>query len=135
MYASSMHGKTGRSGDWPSANQAFGPVGAGECRTPDMHDSRKSDWGIVSVKRANSSETAKVFNLIDRPTTGGVRGEKALGQGEFQASARDRHTEVGSSDECLVWDTRDSSSASAFDPRQEPGAVIPHAGICAGGAG
>jgi len=26
-------------------------------------------------------------------------------------------------------------SASAFDPRQEPGAVVPHAGICAGGAG
>ena len=27
------------------------------------------------------------------------------------------------------------TSASASDPRQEPGAVIPHAGICAGGAG
>ena len=25
--------------------------------------------------------------------------------------------------------------AYAFDPRQEPSAVIPHAGICAGGAG
>jgi hypothetical protein len=24
---------------------------------------------------------------------------------------------------------------AAFDPRQEPGAVVPHAGICAGGAG
>ena len=27
------------------------------------------------------------------------------------------------------------TSASASDPRQEPGAVVPHAGICAGGAG
>ena len=27
------------------------------------------------------------------------------------------------------------ASASASDPRQEPGAVVPHAGICAGGAG
>ncbi len=26
-------------------------------------------------------------------------------------------------------------NASAFDPRQEPGAVVPLAGICAGGTG
>ena len=30
---------------------------------------------------------------------------------------------------------RQALCACAFDPRQEPGAVVPHAGICAGGAG
>jgi len=27
------------------------------------------------------------------------------------------------------------ATPTRYDPRQEPGAVVPHAGICAGGAG
>jgi len=72
-----------------------------------------------------------VLNPINGPTTSGVRGEKALGQGKSCAGDRDRH---GSSVEWPEQGTR-GSSASASDLRQEPGAVIPHAGICAGGAG
>jgi len=36
-----------------------------------------------------------------------------------------------------LMDVIASSAAKAkrSDPRQEPGAVVPHAGICAGGAG
>ena len=34
----------------------------------------------------------------------------------------------------LFWGAGGSINASAFDLRQEPGAVVPHAGICPGGA-
>ncbi len=44
--------ETGRSQEWPFAYRA-GPVGEGIVRTSDMHALGKSDWGIVSMKRAN----------------------------------------------------------------------------------
>jgi hypothetical protein len=56
------------------------------------------------------------------------------------SDGRDRHTGAGSNVDRTEQGTRSSeegprSNVSASDLRQEPGAVVPHAGICAGGAG
>ena len=55
----------------------IGLVEEGLGRTIDIHVLGKSDWDIVSVKRANKGAQPE-----EGPTTGGVRGEKVLGQGE-----------------------------------------------------
>ncbi len=51
MYASSLYGNR----EIPRVANSFivGPVGEGMSRTSDMNALGKSDWGIVSVKRAN----------------------------------------------------------------------------------
>ena len=52
MYASSMHGNREIRG-LSDRHPAVGPVGEGQCRTPDMYAPRKSDGDVVSMKRAN----------------------------------------------------------------------------------
>ena len=52
MYASSMHGNREIRGS-VDRHPAVGPVGAGEGRTPDVYDPRKSDGDVVSMKRTN----------------------------------------------------------------------------------
>ena len=130
MYASSMHGNRELRG--LADRLSCGRSGRGR-PVPNTRYARSPEVGRRrSIDEANEQ---RCTTRKKRPTTGGARGEKVSGQGNSCAGDRDRHTGVGSSVEWPEQGTRGSSIASASDLRQEPGAVIPHAGICAGGAG
>jgi hypothetical protein len=104
----------------------YGQVRTGNPRdTPVMNGGRESDRFIVPMKPSNKGcpvgpaeevegrERAK-GNLVEYPR-GRTQGRETLSQ------AHD-------------W-VRQALCACACDPRQEPGAGKPHAGICAGGVG
>jgi hypothetical protein len=58
MYANSLYGNREIRG-LTDCYPAVGPVGAGEGRNTDMYDPRKSDEGIVSMKRTNKGVQPK----------------------------------------------------------------------------
>ena len=67
--------------------------------------------------------------------TGGEGGRKGAGQGERGPAYQGPDAEPDAPcHRCSTTYGRRSAPAR-HDPRQEPGAVVPHAGICAGGAG
>ena len=107
-----------------------GPVGEGIVRTSDMYALGKSDWGIISVKRANKGAQPEMGQppaefVEKRPWAKGNPGQTAVTDTQRSGAALSRLGRVRET----------ATTVSASDPRQEPGAVIPHAGICAGGAG
>ena len=68
--------------------------------------------------------------------TGGGGGEKGAGQGERGPAYQEPDAEPGSScHTCSTAYGRYLRMPTRYHLRQEPGAVVPHAGICAGGAG
>ena len=72
---------------------------------------------------------------------GGGCGGKAAGRGEgklrrmLRTLSRTRHVTEAASLRAGVQGPFRPRTSVAFDPRQEPGAGKPHAGICGGGAG
>ena len=66
--------------------------------------------------------------------TGGEGGGKGAGQGERGGVNQEPDTAPGSPVTCAQPRTAGTCGCLHVDPRQEPGAVVPHAGICAGGA-
>ena len=72
---------------------------------------------------------------------GGGCGGKAAGRGEgklrhmLRTLCRTRHVTEAASLRAGVQGPSRPRTPVAFDPRQEPGAGKPHAGICGGGAG
>ena len=90
------------------------------------------------VGRLRTTEEAP--NKADRVGGGGCGG-KAAGRGEgklrrmFRTLSRTRHVTEAASLRAGVQGPSRPRTPVAFDPRQEPGAGKPHAGICGGGAG
>jgi hypothetical protein len=106
------------------------------CRdTTAMHGWGKSDRPIVPVKPANKGRPAPL---------GGAGGGRGLGQRECLTAKQVDRTQCRIGTGLPVPKTCPMSRRAAHvtatrrgasDPRQEPGAVVPHAGIRAGGGG
>ncbi len=121
MYANSLHGNRdipGATACYPQSVRSRKACG----RNLDMHVTGKSDEGVVSMKRANKGAQ---LGYSSQPTTGGVRGEKALGQGEFIASGRDWHTEAKSSVDRVAMNARVCKMELVVSrPRQRRGLLM-----------
>ena len=91
-----------------------------------MHGCRESDSPIVSAKLPNKGAGAP------GPAEGVER--RGLAKGNLVEHHRGRTQSRETLPQAHDW-VRQACYACASDPRQEPGAVVPHAGICAGGAG
>jgi len=94
------------------------------CRTPEMNGCGKSDSPIVPAKPPNKAARA-VAEVVE---------ERGLGEGNTVSKTRPGHragigasTCAGSCAPGRAWPN------PTLDPSQEPSAVVPHAGICAGG--
>jgi hypothetical protein len=101
-----------------------GPHGESYGSTAVMHDDGKSDKPIVPKKGANNErgQPRSAERREGRGLAKGNPGEQTRfwTQGQFHLQhALDR--------------IRTAPMLMRHDPRQEPGAVVPHAGICAGG--
>jgi RNA-directed DNA polymerase len=94
--------------------------------TTVMDGCRESDSFIVPRKPSNKGRP---------PGTGGEGGGKGAGQGERGGVNQEPDTAPGSPVTCAQPRTAGTFGCLHVDPRQEPGAVVPHAGICAGGIG
>jgi hypothetical protein len=124
-----------------------------------MHDGGESDSSIVPVKRSNKAEACAMIVGEGNPYTGTqvetpetAKGEPKVGiQGDAEATevVEGRGLAKGNLVEqsrgrtqCRVTLSHEldrvrqvAATLVRHYPRQEPGAVIPHAGIRAGGAG
>ncbi len=106
----------------------FGPVQEGESRTLNMDAGEKSDWAIVPRKRPNKGRQllAEVVEGRARPKGNGHQAAAVRTQSRGTASIR------------LAAVRRVASASKPLtirrqNPREEPGALAAHAGICAGG--
>ncbi len=89
------------------ARTCAGPAREGRSRTPSMYADEKSDEVVVPRKRSNKGRQLPAEVVEGRASIGGC------------APVRMRVQTV---------------CRPTFDPREEPGALAAHAGICAGGA-
>ena len=110
------------------ARTRAGPAREGKCRTPSMYADEKSDEAVVPRKRPNNGR-----QLLAEVVEG------SLTQGKQPTGGRGSDTEPryhvdsigGCAPDCMRVQSR---VPPTFDPREEPGALAAHAGICAGGA-
>ena len=125
------------------------PSDAGSC--PTMRPGRRSPGKRLAGKRHEPFERAdggratspNLFRLYTEEAceqrspqgTGGAGGGKGAGQGERGGGNQEPDTAPGSPVTCAQPRTAGTCGCLHVDPRQEPGAVVPHAGIRAGGAG
>ena len=101
-----------------------GPHGESYGSTTVMHDDGKSDKPVVPRKDAN--------NGGGNPPRRSAWREGALAKGN--PGEQSRFWTQGQFDLQHALDPiRRAAMPMRHDPRQEPGAVVPHAGICAGG--
>ena len=100
-----------------------------------MHEPGKSDRPVVPVKPANKGR---------REPVGGAGGGKGPGQGERLTAKQVDRTQCRVGTGLPIPKTCSTNRRAAHmtmlrrvasDPRQEPGAIAPHAGIRAGGGG
>ena len=98
---------------------------------PMGHD---RDGRVQGVGPLHSTEEA--FEQGSPHGTGGEGGGKGAGQGERGPADQGPDTVPGSPcHRCSTAYGRHLRVPARYHPRQEPGAVVPHAGIGAGGAG
>ena len=99
-------------------------------RTSEMHGTGESDRPIVPSNPPNKG--------VDMSSSAEGAEGRGLAKGNPRRQTRHRTQRRADLQQALLrirQAARASLAASArYDPRQEPGAVIPHAGICAGGA-
>jgi len=88
---------------------------------------------VQGVGQLHSTEEA--FEQRSPHGIGGEGGGKEAGQGERGRVNQEPDTAPGSPVTGAQPRTAGTCGCLHVDPRQEPGAVVPHAGICAGGAG
>ena len=89
-----------------------------------MDGDRASDSPIVSTKPSNNGSGApELAEGVER---------RGLATGNLVTHHRGRTQGRGPLSQAHDW-VRQALRACAFDPRQEPSAVVLHAGICAGG--
>ncbi len=91
-----------------------------------MHGCRESDSSIVPRKPSNKGCSQGPAEKVK---------ERELAKANGAEQTRGRTQCRGTLLHALCRVRQAPSGACASDPRQEPGAVVPHAGICAGGAG
>jgi hypothetical protein len=94
-----------------------------------MHDHGKSDSPVVPAKPPNKARAAEVVEergLAEGNTDDPTRSGRRAGSGVPSGLARVREA-------ARVMHPYPEARFDARHPRQEPSAVVPHAGICAGG--
>jgi hypothetical protein len=91
-------------GDWLLF--IVGPVGEGQ--RPNARHVRS--WEVGRRNSIDEANEQRCTTRDKRPTTGGVRGEKASGRGEPCSAGRDRHTGAGISVDRTEQGTRSSGS-------------------------
>ena len=121
MLGSNLHG----SWEISTAPGAIRPGGAGKVndRNPAIHAVEKSDMPIVPKKPSNKGQPAEVVE--GRGVAKGNARETLAGRTQRRAIASTRLAGIREAAHCF----------GVTYPRQEPCAVIPLAGICAGGRG
>ena len=98
-----------------------------------MYEHGKSDGGVVPAKPANKAATAVAESVEERPPAKGNMASKTRPghrAGSGASSALDHVREVARRTRLVHPFLR---CVFALDLRQEPSAVVPLAGICAGG--
>ena len=94
--------------------------------TTVMDGCRESDRSIVPTKPSNKG----------RPMGPAEKGEgRELAKGNVAEQTSSRTQRRGLLSQALGCVRQAPLGTCASDPRQKPGAVVPHAGICAGGVG
>src|SRR5712675_2528400 len=105
-----------------------GPAREGRSRTPSMYADEKSDEVVVPRKRSNKGRQLPAEVVEGRASPEGNSRQAAVVRTLSRAATSIRLAAV-----------RRSACGSkphvppTFDPREEPGALAAHAGICAGG--
>ena len=101
-----------------------GPLGEGSGRTPEMNGRGKSDRLIVPTKLPNNA---------GEPVAEVVEG-RGRRKGNVTSKSHPGHSAGQGASRALVHVRRAGLRPDpAPDPSEEPSAVVPHAGICAGG--
>jgi len=110
------------------ARTCAGPAREGNSRTPSMYADEKSDEVVVPTKRPNKGRQLPAEVVEGRASPEGNSRQAAVVRTLSRVTTPIRLAAVRRS-------ACGSNRASpTFDPREEPGALAAHAGICAGGA-
>ena len=118
-------------GTWEvsSTRKFAGPAREGKSRTPSMHVDEKSDEAVLPRKRPNKGRQLLAEVVEGRASPKGNSRQAAVVRTLSRATTSIRLAAVRRSAcgfiPCVL---------PTIDPREEPGALAAHAGICAGGA-
>jgi len=115
-------------GGLTSARLRAGPAREGKSRTPSMYAGEKSDEAVVLTKRPNKGRQLLAEVVEGRASPEGNSRQAAVVRTPSRVATSIRLAAVrwthAATPVCRL----------TFDPREEPGALAAHAGICAGGA-
>ena len=110
------------------ARTRAGPAREGKSRTPSMYADEKSDEAIVLTKRPNKGRQLPAEVVEGRASPKGNSRQAAVVRTPSRVATSIRLAAVR-------WTHAATTVCRlTFDPREEPGALAAHAGICAGGA-
>jgi len=111
------------------ARTCAGPVREGNSRTPSMYADEKSDEVVVPRKRSNKGRQLPAEIVEGRASPEGNSRQAAVVRTLSRAATSIRLAAVRRSTGGFK-----PRVPPTFHPREEPGALAAHAGICAGGA-
>ena len=117
-------------GDWRR-----GSPGEAQGRTPGMDEQEESDGLIVPRKRPNKDGTQRSAEVVEgRGPAEGNQSMQTTGRAQYRHK-RCTGASAGRAPPQGPLARRTAPAVRRDDLRQEPSAVVPHAGICAGGPG
>ncbi len=102
-------------------------VGKASSHKPTMYGPEKSDPCVVAMKSVNKSARPDAESMEPRQGAKGTTSEKRTCRTQRRTSVSQRLTRVRAGAQTLAC-------LRVKLPRWEPGALVAHAGICAGGA-
>ena len=112
----------------PCPDLSAGPPREGISRTPSVHVDEKSDEAIVLTKRPNKGRQLPAETVEGRASPEGNSRQTAVVRTLSRIA-----TSIRLAAERRTADGSKPFAPPTFDPREEPGALAAHAGICAGG--
>ncbi len=110
------------------ARSRAGPAREGKSRTPSMYADEKSDEAIVPWKRSNNGRQLPAEVVEGRASPKGNSRQAAVARTLSRVTTSFRLAAVR-----RIARGPQAACRLTFDPREEPGALAAHAGICAGG--
>src|SRR6516165_10310665 len=110
------------------ARTCVGPAREGDSRTPSMYADEKSDEAVVPRKRPNKGRQRLAEVVEGRASPKGNSRPAAVARTLSRVATSIRLAAVRRSAYGFI-----PCVLPTFDPREEPGALAAHAGICAGG--
>ena len=114
-------------GDLIHARTFAGPAREGKSRTPSMHVDEKSDEAVLPRKRPNKGRQLLAEVVEGRASPEGNSRQAAVVRTLSRVATSIRLAAVRRRVRGFT------ACRPTFDPREEPGALAAHAGICAGG--